>query len=274
MNFGRFLFYLVPFIACFLPFALVFLRLIALFCIMYEKTRGIVLYTLPYNDTLTIVHLYTERFGRMSCMLPRGAGRAAKMARALYTPLSILDMEVEFRHGRDMQRIKEAHHCVSLLRIQGDPVRSSLALFLAEFLGSVLRSNEPQPRLFAYIAHSIQLLDAINVGLGNFHLCFLVGLTPFMGITPNVEGYCRGAYFDMQEGVFVKQRPLINKSLMPSESEFVLKLLRMNYTNMHLYRFSRGERGAILNHIIMYYALHFTGMGQLSSPAVLHALFD
>lgn len=253
---------------------LVFSPLIALFCTMYEKTRGIVLYTLPYNDTLSVVHIYTERFGRVSYMLPRGMGRAAKMARALYMPLSLLDMEVEVRPGREMQRIREAHASVSLMRIQGDPVRSSLALFLAEFLGSVLRSAESQPQLFSYIARSVQLLDGLEQGLGNFHICFLIGLAPYMGITPNVEGYREGAYFDMNEGEFVMQRSLVNLSLSPMEAHAMLRLLRMNYANMHRFRFSRGERSAILDRIILYYGLHFTGMGQLSSPAVLHALFD
>ena len=256
-------------------FLLVFLGYIELFCSMYEKTRGIVLYTLPYNDTLSIVHIYTERFGRVSYMLPRGAGRAAKMARALYMPLSLLDMEVEVRAGREMQRIREAHAAVSLMRIQGDPVRSSLALFIAEFLGSVLRSSEPQPQLFTYIAQSVRLLDGLEQGLGNFHLCFLVGLTSYLGITPNAEGYRDGYFFDMQEGLFVSRQSTINNVLLsPMEARFLLKLLRMNYTNMHCFRFSRGERGIILDRIIMYYSLHFTGMGQLSSPAVLHALFD
>jgi DNA repair protein RecO (recombination protein O) len=54
----------------------------------------------------------------------------------------------------------------------------------------------------------------------------------------------------------------------------MIKLLRMNFANLHLYRFSRGERNIILDRIITYYSIHLSGMGQLSSPAVLHALFD
>ena len=69
---------------------------------MYDKTRGIVLHTIPYNDTLSVVHIYTERYGRMSYTLPRGAGRAAKAARALYMPMSLLELEVETRPGRSM----------------------------------------------------------------------------------------------------------------------------------------------------------------------------
>ena len=241
---------------------------------MYEKTRGIVLHTTPYNDTLSVVHIYTERYGRMAYTLPRGAGRAAKMARALYMPMSLLELEVENRTGRSLQRIREAHTWIPLPYLQSDPIRASLAMFLSEFLGSVLRNNEPQPELFAYIARSIHLLDRINCGLGNFHLCFLVGLTTYMGITPNTDSYRPGTYFDMQEGVFVAERPIINPSLQPAEALFMTKLLRKNFANLHLYRFSRGERNAILDRIIAYYGLHLTGMGQLSSPAVLHALFD
>lgn len=241
---------------------------------MYDKTRGIVLHTIPYNDSLSVVHIYTERYGRMAYTLPRGAGRAAKMARALYMPLSLLELEVETRPGRSLQRIREAHTWIPLPYMQSDPIRASLAMFLSEFMGSVLRNNEPQPELFAYIARSIHLLDRINNGLGNFHLCFLIGLTSYMGITPNTDGYRRGTYFDMQEGIFVPEQPLFNPSLQPDEATFMIKLLRMNYANLHLYRFSRGERNIILDRIITYYSIHLSGMGQLSSPAVLHALFD
>jgi DNA repair protein RecO (recombination protein O) len=147
-------------------------------------------------------------------------------------------------------------------------------MFLSEFLGSVLRNNEPQPELFAYIARSIHLLDRIGNGLGNFHLCFLIGLTSYMGITPNTDGYRPGTYFDMQEGIFVAEQPIFNTALQPNEAAFMIKLLRMNFANLHLYRFSRGERNIILDRIITYYSIHLSGMGQLSSPAVLHALFD
>ena len=241
---------------------------------MYEKTRGIVLYTIPYNDTLSVVHIFTEKYGRVSYTLPRGTGRTAKMARALYMPLSLLELDIEMRSGREMQRIREAHTWIPLPRIQGDPIRTSLAMFLSEFLGSTLRSSESQPDLFADSARSIHLLDRLEGGLGNFHLCFLVGLTSYMGITPNTDDYCRGAYFDMQEGIFVGIRPIINPSLPPIEAAFMVKLLRMTYSNMHKFKFARNERAVILDRIITYYNLHLSGMGQLSSPAILHAIFD
>lgn len=241
---------------------------------MYEKTRGIVLHTIPYNDTLSVVYIYTELYGRKSYTLPRGTGRTAKMARALYMPLSLLELETEVRSGRELQRIREAHTWIPLPRIQSDPVRTTQAIFLSEFLSNALHSDEAQPQLFAYIAQSIQLLDRTNSACANFHLCFLIGLTPFLGITPNCDNYRKGAYFNMQEGIFVPCRPLSTPYLPPSEACFMTKLLRMDYTNMNRFRFSRKERGEILNNMITYYRLHIPGMRQLSSPSILQTLFD
>lgn len=248
--------------------------LFSYFAPMYEKTRGIVLHTHPYNDTLSVVHIYTERYGRMSYMLPRGAGRAAKLARALYTPLSLIEFEMEYRPGRELQRIGEAHTWQALPLLQGDPARASLALFLAEFLGKVLQSGEAQPDMFAYIARSIELLGRMQGSYANFHLCFLVGLAPFLGITPNADSYRDGYCFNMQEGVFVAQPPLLSPSLAPAEAHFLTRLLRIDYTNMHLFRLSRQQRSYILDRMIFYYGLHLPGVGNMKSLAVLHAIFD
>ena len=241
---------------------------------MYEKSRGIVLHTVPYNDTLSVVQIYTEEHGRMAYMLPRGAGRAAKMARALYTPLSLIEFEMEYRPGRELQRIGEAHTWQALPLLQGDPARASLALFLAEFLGKVLQSSEAQPDMFAYIVRSIELLGRMQGNYANFHLCFLVGLAPFLGITPNADSYRDGYCFNMQEGVFVAQPPLLSPSLAPAEAHFLTRLLRIDYTNMHLFRLSRQQRSYILDRMIFYYGLHLPGVGNMKSLAVLRAIFD
>ena len=48
---------------------------------MLEKTLGIVLHTVAYNDKNHIAHLYTEKYGRMSYAIPQTQGRKAD-----YTP--------------------------------------------------------------------------------------------------------------------------------------------------------------------------------------------
>ena len=74
---------------------------------MLCKTRGIVLHTLPYSDTYTIIYMYTEMFGRVSYLVTRSRGRRSSVSKALFIPLSVLDMEVEHQNKRDMHRIRE-----------------------------------------------------------------------------------------------------------------------------------------------------------------------
>ena len=48
----------------------------------------------------------------------------------------------------------------------------------------------------------------------------------------------------------------------------------MNYDNMHLYKFSRGQRRRCLEVINDYYRLHLPGFGELKSLDVFRELFD
>ncbi len=73
---------------------------------MLEKTRGIVLHTIPYKDNYSIVHIYTEHFGRVSYMVSGGSRKRRGGSRSLFMPLSVLDMDVEHGNRRDIQRIK------------------------------------------------------------------------------------------------------------------------------------------------------------------------
>lgn len=42
---------------------------------MLEKTLGIVLHIIPYNDKISVAHLYTEQYGRSSYLIPQGGGK-------------------------------------------------------------------------------------------------------------------------------------------------------------------------------------------------------
>ena len=57
---------------------------------MLEKTLGIVLHIIPYNDKISVAHLYTEQYGRSSYLIPQGGGKKARMFRSLFMPFSIL----------------------------------------------------------------------------------------------------------------------------------------------------------------------------------------
>lgn len=175
---------------------------------MLCKTRGIVLHSIPYNDKYSIIYMYTEAFGRASYLVARSRGKKSSVSKALFMPLSVVEMEVEHLNKRDLHRIRETKLCYPLTEVFCNPVKNILALFLSEILFRVVKETEPDSRLFEYLFESIQLLELSDKGVANFHLVFLLRLLHYLGIYPNVESYVAGSCFDMLNGVFVDRIPM------------------------------------------------------------------
>ena len=220
-----------------------FLIIVAKIRIMLCKTRGIVLHTIPYNDKYSIIYMYTEAFGRASYLVSRSRGKKSTVSKALFIPLSVLEMEVEHLNKRDLHRIKETRICFPLNDVCCDPVKNVLALFLSEVLFRVVKDTEPDPRLFDYLYESIHLLEYADKGIANFHMVFLLGLLHHLGIFPNMESHRVGYYFDMLNGVFTDG-------------------------------FSRQERARIIHRILEYYRLHLPDFPEIKSLSVMQSLFD
>ena len=95
---------------------------------MLCKTRGIVLHSIPYNDKYSIIYMYTEAFGRASYLVARSRGKKSSVSKALFMPLSVVEMEVEHLNKRDLHRIRETKLCYPLTEVFCNPVKNILAL--------------------------------------------------------------------------------------------------------------------------------------------------
>ena len=223
---------------------------------MLQKTVGIVLHTLKYNDTSNIVEMYTELSGRVSFLVPVPRSRKSAVKSVLFQPLSLIEIEADFRPN-------------------ATPYKSSIALFLAEFLYRAVREEAENRPLFAYLVHSITWLDECREGFANFHLVFLMRLSRFLGLYPNLEDYHDGDYFDMLNACFTSLRPQLHSSyITPQEASRLIVLMRMNYDTMHLFGMNRLERARCLTIINEYYRLHLPDFPVLKSLDVLKELFD
>ena len=240
---------------------------------MIEKLQGVVLRTIKYNDKNAIVRVYTDSRGIMAFLLPQGNGRTARQKRALFQPMSLVEIVSDVRSGRDLHNIKEARCLHPMAGLHTDPAKNAVALFITELLSNAIVEQERNPRLFAYIAGSIQLLDRTDKGIANFHICFLYNLGVFIGIEPDSGTYRPGRIFDMEGGVFTDRRPPHGHFIEGEEAEAVYQLSRITFANMHLFRFNRGQRNRLLQLTLDYYRLHNSSIGELHSPAVLADLF-
>lgn len=235
----------------------------------------VALRTVRYSDSQNILTAYSREAGRVAFLLPAGGGKEAVRRRCLLQPMSMAEIVAQVTPGREIHRLGEVRPMMPTHGIAANPVKTSVALFLAEVLGVALREGGADQRVFDYIAHSIEVLDATPTGsVANFHLCFLWGLGEMLGIAPDTGNYAEGKVFDMTDGTFRRTPPLHNDYLMSEEARGVARLGRMTYANMGRFRMSRTERDHVLELMLRYFSIHHADMSGIRSLEILRSLFQ
>ncbi len=235
--------------------------------------RGVVLHVMKYNDEAVIADVLTE-VGRVSFLVRQTNARRAAVKRLLFQPLALLEIEWEQSERRKLLKPRSARSYQPYCSIPYEPFKSSVALFLCEFLRSAIREEQDASALFDYVSSAITYFDLCESGYANFHLVFLLRLSKFLGFAPNLEGACDTAYFDMLGSNFTPLPPAHAYYIMPADASHLPVLMRMRFETMQLFRFSRVQRSKLLKFINDYYRLHLPGFPELRSLAVLEGVFD
>lgn len=235
--------------------------------------------TVRYSDRNSILTAYTRQGGRLSFLVPAGTSRAAARLRALLMPMGRFECVADIRPGRDIHSIRDVKAVV--LPPVADPLRSTIALFVADMLSTLLKEPMSDPLLFDFIDDALRRLGENRKGMTlegaallNFHICFLIRLTRFLGIEPDWPTYLPGAVLDFADGIFRPFPPSHRNFLPPGESESASLLGRMNFRNLGHFRMTRFERNTILDRILLYYQTHFPSVGEPSSLSILRMMAD
>ncbi|MBQ9665180.1 MAG: DNA repair protein RecO [Bacteroidaceae bacterium] len=242
---------------------------------MQENIRGIVLRTVKYGDTSLIVDLFTESRGRQSFMASTSRAKRSVRSVSFWQPLSMVEFSADIRpNAGKLPRPVDVHPYYNYVDLPFSPVKSTLALFLAEFLSAALREEKESTPLYRYLEFSLQWLDMVEnpSAMANFHLVFLMHLSRFIGIYPNLER--PDLYFDLLSGCYCDRTPSHSHYLRYAEAQTLPLLFRMDYPTMHLFRFSRQDRQRILHVLNEYYRLHVPNFPELKSLEVLHELYS
>jgi len=240
---------------------------------MLVKTSGIVLHTVKYNDSSSIITIYTRHYGKIAVRI-YGVNKKKSIFRASFQqPLSILEIDLFRLPGKEIQRIKDVRMDYLFEELPFHPVKNSLAIFISELLFRSLQQTEPDENLFLFLENSIKQLDCCKSGLANFHLVFMLKLARYLGFEPNQETE-NGNYFDLMNGVFKYNRPLHTHFLLPEDTNNLQLLLSADYSNMNKIILSRENRANLLKGMTDYFRLHIPEFHGLNSLAVLQSLFD
>lgn len=242
---------------------------------MLQKTRAIILLKKNYQENNLILTAYTECCGKTTFILYGASSKKSGKRLAYLQPFSLVEIIAEFSPNKDLQTIKSISCIQQVNGILTNPYKYSIVLFLSEMLYKVTTSNIEDAYLFNYIYDSVLYLDLCdNNNIANFHISFLVNLSHFLGITPNMDKDSNGmTNFDLKESEYTRMRG--DKSILDiRETNILRQILRMNYRNMSHFKLSRQDRAELLDRIVSYYQLHYQTCNNLNTLGVLHATFD
>lgn len=241
---------------------------------MLERSLGIVLHQLRYNDESVIVNIYTQLHGNVGFLVKMPKQKRSNVKTQLLRPLNVLELDFDFRPNQTLQRIRDLKLHISYESLPYDHIKGTVSLFLSEFLYYALKHELENHTLFQYLCNSLQWFDRSEKGLANFHLVFLMRLTRFLGFWPNVQDYVQGMVFDLRDATMVSVFPVHGQYLDSKESAFLPRLLRMDYATMHLFRFNRQQRARVLDALVDYYRMHIPEFPELKSLDVLRTVFS
>ena len=210
---------------------------------MISATRAIVLNHLRYGDNSLIVNLYTESMGRQAVFVKGTFSKKSAMRLALFQPLHLVETDLYHRANRQMQRVSNIHICYPFQSIPFNPVKNSIALFIAEVLHKTLKEEESNPELFCFLFHTIQALDLNDCGTANFHLVFLV-------------------HYSRHLGFYLKYDHLFPQ------------LFEMSFENLDSLQINHHQRNTLTECLLEYYSIHVANFGKLKSFSVLRNIFQ
>lgn len=240
---------------------------------MLDKTRAIVLHHIKYSDSGIIVYLYTREFGRQTILIKGMRNKKSGRHAGFFQPLFILDMEMYFKEGRNMQSVREFSVAYAPSGIHSDVKKTSVAMFLGEFLYSVLKEETPDYGMFDFIEKSIIFFDKEQKGTANFHIAFLSALSSFLGFEPAPRTAGDEAYFDLKNGRFARVPPVHGDYAGPEISEKLTEFFSASFDGIGEIILKGSMRNEILEVLIRFYSVHLPGLRNFRSLEVLKEVF-
>ena len=238
-----------------------------------HKTKGIVLRAVKYGETSLIVTMFTELFGLQSYLVngvrtstKKGSGKAN-----LFQPTAILELVVYHNELKHLNRIKEFKWSYLYQHIFSDIPKNAVALFMIELLTKCLKQPEANPELFEFCEDAfIHLDESTGSVMANFPLFFALHLPVFFGFRISDEYSDKNSIVDLQEGMFVPERPDHFHFLEGIQAEVTSELLKMMQPGeLEQLKLNHDFRRQLLFAYETFYALHIQDFGTMKTLPVL-----
>ena len=241
---------------------------------MLAKEQIVMLHTIKHSDTGMVLNGYSNRYGKASYYYYASKKNAGA---ALLSPLAILDAVVMYKHspgvGSGLPLIKDITPSTPIHSIKTDLRKSSIAIYICELLSRAIKEIEPNANFFSFLTTSVELLEAMDEGVENFHLHFTSNFCKVMGYMPQDNYSLLRPHFNFALGEYVAD---YNKDTCfePHISKLLNRVLNIPVYELKNINCNGKVRSDFLNQLLRYIEYHTQTILGLKSLSVLSEVFQ
>lgn len=241
---------------------------------MNDKSRGIVLQSIKYNDTSLITKIFTEEYGLQSYFIRGSYNKKSKFRPAFFQPMSIINFVVAKNSNKKLSYISEISVGYVYQNIPINIKKSTIVMYMSELLSKTLVEHDKNIEFFSFLYKSLLWLDLSSEKFADFSLYFTIELTRFLGFYPKSNTLVNEAYFDLMEGVYKKMIPNHPYYLTKESSLILDNFCKTKLEELSTLKVENRQRRNLLDEMVTYYKLHFPGFKGIQSYEVLRDVLE
>lgn len=236
---------------------------------MLQKTEAVMLKNILYQESSSIVSLYTRDFGLKSYIIKGGRKPTAKIRSSIFQPLQLLDLVTSHNPKSTLDFIRECVVLADLTLLREDIVKMSLVFFLTEIINLSLKEENPNAEIYDFIKNSVLYINnEESKHLRDFHLYFLYHFATMLGFEPMNNYDNLTPYFNITKGTFISD--LDAQTLNVADSLLLHNYFTAAKTNEYIPFTNRAEnRKKLITLMVSFYESHITAGRKISSHLML-----
>ena len=226
-------------------------------CAVLQKTRAISLQSMPFRDSSLIARFFTEEFGLQSFVVNGVRSAKSRISPGLFQPMVPAELVQYYDSRKDLNRFSEIKAGSLLTSIPMNPFKTAMCMFVAEYLGKVLREHLENRALFEFSLTWICRLDELSSDFESAHLGFIWHSFSRLGITPESP-----------------EQLLESSAQIPEEFSEILLAFLLEESAFASCKVPSSIRQLLLDALVRYANQQMEGMGEIKSLAVLRQVFS
>ncbi len=227
---------------------------------MKQTDQGIFLHRTAFSDSSLIVTYYTADKGLRKFVFKGGKKKAHQLF-----PLAPTELTFYGRPESDLLQLTSTE-ALFATDFQFDPVRSTIAFFIAETIRKCVHEFDADGTMFSFLREKIALLNQVE-DLAHFPLFFLIDFTEILGIQPLVQ--VNGTLFDLDEGNIANHIPAGHRSVGGAPVNCIVKRIQGESSFL-----AKSVRDEALNAMMDYYKIHVPGLREFDTYPIVQEILS